>query len=67
MDTFIKTMLKISVIYLTDKKYGLDILKDNLKRQTLQDYEVILADELDRKVDGWKCFKPKPPRKWASL
>uniref|UniRef100_A0A6M3K372 Glycosyltransferase n=2 Tax=viral metagenome TaxID=1070528 RepID=A0A6M3K372_9ZZZZ len=56
-------MSKISVIYLTKNKYGIDILKDNLKRQTLQDYEVILADELDRKVKGWKCFKPKPPKK----
>ena len=54
--------MKISVIYLTDKEYGLDILKDCLKRQTLQDYEVILADKLGRKVDGWKCFEPKPPK-----
>jgi len=55
-------MSKISVIYLTKNKYGIDILKDNLKRQTFQDFEVIIGDELDRKIMGYKCFKPKPPR-----
>ena len=53
---------KISVLYLTNNKFGVDILKDNLDRQTLQDYEVIFIDELNRHIKGWTCFKPRPSK-----
>lgn len=60
----------ISVLYLTKNPFGIDILKDNLDRQTFREFEVIVGDELNRKKSfekaiGYrlKFIKPKPKRK----
>jgi len=38
--------MKVSLIQTTNKVGGIDILKDNLARQTFKDFEVVLVDEL---------------------
>lgn len=53
----------ISVLYLTKNPFGLDILKDNLDRQTHRDFEVIIGDELGRTRKWATCIKPKPKKK----
>lgn len=39
---------KISILYVTNRLGGIDILKDNLDRQTFRDFEVVIVDDLDR-------------------
>ena len=50
--------MKISVIYISNRYGGLDILKANLTRQTLQDFELIFIDGLyeERKEEVEKYF-----------
>ena len=36
----------ISILYVTKRPGGFDILRDNLRRQTYQDFEVVIVDEL---------------------
>jgi len=54
----------ISVLYLTHNIGGLDILEDNLKRQTHKDFETIVIDELypRKALKEWIYFKPKPKK-----
>ena len=54
----------ISVLYISNRYGGLDILKANLKRQTFQDFELVFVDGLyterkDLVADYFKEFKVK--------
>jgi len=40
--------MKVSVLYVTKRSGGMDILKGNLDRQTFRDFEVVMVDGLDR-------------------
>jgi glycosyltransferase involved in cell wall biosynthesis len=52
-------MPKISVIYISNRYGSLDILKSSLKRQTLQDFELVFVDGLytERKEEVAEYFK----------
>lgn len=62
----------ISIVYPTCRLGGIDILKDNLDRQTFKDFEIVIGDELydsRAKLVKWylskykvKHFKPQPPK-----
>jgi len=63
----------VSILTVTNRMGGIDILKNNLRRQTLSDFEVVLVDEhYDKRKDevakylqGFhvKHIKPRPPAK----
>lgn len=38
--------MRVSLVQITNKPGGIDILRDNLRRQTFKDFEVVLIDEL---------------------
>lgn len=47
----------ISVLYISNRYGGLDILKANLKRQTIQDFELVFVDGLyDKRKDEVKNY-----------
>jgi len=48
----------ISVVMVTNRKGAVDVLNAQLKKQTFQDFEVIIADDLCEKDNG-KHFKPR--------
>lgn len=54
--------MKLSVVYVTNRPGGMDILLDNLNRQTFKDFELILADELykERKTEVELLFAKYP-------
>lgn len=45
---------KISVVYCTARRGGLDILVESMKVQTFRDFEVIIVDELRRAPETWE-------------
>lgn len=55
-------MASISIIFVTNRPGALEILHENLKRQTFKDFEAIIADELDREYEASYSFKHFKPR-----
>lgn len=51
--------MRVSIVYPTARFGGLDILYDNLTRQTYQDFECIVVDELKRSKDLFIIPKTK--------
>lgn len=47
---------KISVIYVTARPGGLDILRDNLKKQTFRNFELIVVDKIAPERSGEGAF-----------
>lgn len=54
-------MPKISIIFVTNRSGWYDILKENLGRQTFNDFEVIVANDSDDwgAMPNWFVFKPR--------
>jgi len=48
--------MKISIVYLTYRPGGYDILVDSLRNQTFQDYELIVVDEMVERRDTVKDY-----------
>lgn len=51
-----------SVIMVTNREGSVEYLKDQLDKQTMQDFEVVIADDADQERLYDKQFKPRQPR-----
>lgn len=48
--------MKVSVLYVTKRPGGMDVLRGNLQRQTFRDYEVVIVDAFDRDLTVLTLF-----------